>query len=352
MQAPAQRNTASRVIDKRELLLASLDKQFFFSKRNRDHVVSSLCGLQAQFANNPAHALRIRADDFTNHDWHTGLVKTWTFRHTLHAVRRDEINLFISAVGFPAQWDVRWGLNSRTQALWAGRLREWIREGITDREALKNKCREKKIRQDVLDIVFHGWGGVIKEMCKRGMIAYEPGTAKRFVACDEYKPMDRDTARIEILRRYFTHLGPATMQDCANFTGFSKKTVLQLLHDHPLPLQSVHCEGEDYFYMEEWNTSHEIPKCLFLSGFDQMHLAYRDRSRLVDEQHKQDVVTNTGIIHPTILVDGRVKAKWKKDGTILRITPFAPLAKRTRKHIAATGERLFNRDITQVIFTD
>lgn len=339
-----------RTVDKRELLLASLDKQFLLGKGRKEQIVSSLCGLQAQFANNTGYALRIRAEDYSNHDWNEGLVKTWTFRHTLHAVRRDELGLFLSAQGLPEEWDDSWGLSRRVKPKWSSLLHGWIREGVAEREELKKKCLEKGISSDVMEIVFHGWGGLISEMCYRGMIAYQPGTLKRFVACDDFLPMERDLARAEILARYFRHLGPATMRDCAAFAGFKRSTIAAVLEKHPLPLEAVHCDGEDYWYLGEWDGSKNIPACLFLAGFDQLLLAYRDRSRLLDDKHKPDVVTNTGIIHPTILVDGKLKAKWKKDGKVVRITPFAKLAIRTRKKIAAIARRLFGEDISEVAF--
>ena len=339
-------------IDKRELLLASLDKQFFFARGRKHDIVSSLCGLQAQFANNPGHALRIRAEDYRNHDWNHGLVKTWTFRHTLHAVRRDELGLFLSAQGLPEGWDDSWGISRRIKPRWSSLILGWVREGVAEREVLKGKCREKGMKPEVLETVFHGWGGLISEMCYRGMIAYEPGTGKRFVACDDFLPMDRDEARAEVLRRYFRHLGPATLRDCAAFTGFRMKTVLAILEKHPLPLESVYCDGVEYFHLGGWDSSRELPSCLFLSGFDQLLLAYRDRSRLLDDRHKPDVVTNTGIIHPTVLVDGRLKAKWKKDGRVLRVTPFAKLGKRVRKRIADFAEELFGEDIKEVAFAE
>lgn len=339
-------------VDKRELLLVSLDRQFFFKKGRKRDIVSSLCGLQAQFANNPAHALRIRASDFRPHDWNRGLVKTWTFRHTLHAIRRDELSLFLSAQGLPEQWGDAWGVDRRLKPEWSARLLEWIRHGVTARERLKGKCAEAGMSRELMENVFHGWGGLLSEMCMRGMIAYQPGTAKEFTACDDFQPMDRDAARAEILRRYFRHLGPATLRDCAAFTGYGSKAVQEVLRKHPLPLKSVSCDGADYFHLGPLRARGDIPPCLFLSGFDQLLLAYRDRSRLLDDKHKPDVVTNTGIVHPTVLLDGRLKAKWKKDGQTIRVTPFTKLSKRDRAAIADRGMEVFADDATDVAFND
>lgn len=340
------------MIEKRELLLASLEKQHVFAKKSMAIVVSSLCGLQAQFANNPGHALRIRADDFAAGAWHGGLVKTWTFRHTLHAVRADELGLFLSARGVPEAWDDSWGLPPRAMARWSRFLLAKIREGVCDREALKDACRKAGMTAEEMECAFHGWGGLVSEMCKRGLIAYAPGTAKRFLACDRMEFMDRDQARTILLERYFRFLGPATLTDCATFFGFRKRTLAELLAKHPLPLESVVCDGEEYLFLGKWDATRDIPPCLFLAGFDQLLLAYKDRSRLVDDRNRPDVVTNTGIIHPTILVDGRLKAKWKKSGQALLITPFAKLTKRQRREISDFGMNLFAGEVADVVFGD
>lgn len=340
------------VIEKEELLLASLKRQRFVDKGKRLDIVSNLCGLQAQFANNPGHALRIRADDFAPHDWHDGLVKTWTFRHTLHAIRRDELGLFLSAQEIPEKWDDSWGLSRRVKPKWAAFLLDRIREGVTAREQLKTRCRDKGMSPDMMESVFHGWGGLISEMSHRGMIAYQSGTTKCFVACDEFSPMDRDEARAILMERYFRNLGPATLRDYATFAGLRMKTVAVLMQKHPLPLQSVRCEGVEYFYLGKWECADQLPDCLFLAGFDQLLLAYKDRTRLLEDKHKPDVVTNTGILHPTVLVDGKLKAKWKKDGAVLRVTPFVKMTKKAKKRIADFGMNLFHGDVTDVQFAD
>jgi hypothetical protein len=67
-------------IDSHGLLLASLNSQHLLEKAPCDTVVSDLCGLQAQFASNPKHALRVRGNDFGEDTWEDGLVKIWSFR--------------------------------------------------------------------------------------------------------------------------------------------------------------------------------------------------------------------------------------------------------------------------------
>ncbi len=71
---------------RKELLLYTLQNQFLLEKAVRREVISGLCGLQAQFANNPRESLRIRAGDFSETAWNNGLLKIWTHRNTIHVV--------------------------------------------------------------------------------------------------------------------------------------------------------------------------------------------------------------------------------------------------------------------------
>lgn len=341
------------MINKKELLYYSLKNQYLLEKTDKAAVVSDLCGLQAQFANNPKYALRIRANDFSETGWGDGLLKLWTFRGTLHAVKTDEIGLFLSARGIPRDWDTpSWGLTKDEKTYWSRFICECISDGINGREELKGKCREKGMEEDIIEKVFYGWGGLLREMSDNGMIAYDIGTAKRFVICTNIKFIDRSEARAAFIKRYFNAFGPATIEDCAYFTGYSKREILRLIEEYSIQLKTVTCEGIEYYYIKDLSGDCRIPECIFLSGFDQLVLGFKDRSRFMNAADKGKVITISGIIHPTILLGGKLQAKWKKDGSKLLITPFGELSKRRRDLITSKGKKLFSGVIDKVIFDE
>ena len=162
--------------------------------------------------------------------------------------------------------------------------------------------------------------------------------------------MDRDNARAVLLRRYFKTFGPATMDDCAYFTGWKKREILYTIEKHDIRLNSILCENREYFLTGGLPGTGEIPGCIFLAGFDQLLMGYRDRSRMMDERHKRDVTTNTGIVYPTVLLDGRIQAKWKKSGAKLTVTPFCTISQRNLKRIAQYGKELFRGELCEVDF--
>lgn len=341
------------MINKKELLYFSLLNQYLLQKADKSTVVSDLCGLQAQFANNPKYALRIRANDFREEDWGNGLLKIWSFRGTLHAVRIDEIGLHLSAKGVPDDWDDLWyGVKKKVVLYWVNFIYECIAEGINDREELKEKCRRKGMEEELLKKVFNGWGGLLQEMCYRGMIAYDIGTAKRFVICNNVKFSSKKEARGTFIRRYFKAFGPASIEDCASFTHYSKGEIIRLIEEYNIPLKSIMCEGIEYFYIDELRGDCKIPECIFLAGFDQLIMGYKDRSRVMDAKDKEKVITCSGIVHPTILLDGRLQAKWKKDMSKLVVIPFKRIPKKKRDLIALKGKELFLDEIEDVVFQD
>jgi hypothetical protein len=333
-------------IDENLLLYARLKNQFLIDRASCSTVLSSLCGLQAQFANNPKYALRIRGRDFNEATWSEGLVKIWSFRHTLHAIALEELGLFLSSAGIPEKWEDAWNVDGHRLEFLANFMFGRISAGVENREDLKKKCREAGLRQDELDNIFNGWGGVFYEMSRRGMIAYRPGTAKKFLPCPPVAFMDTDSARAILLRRYFKTFGPASLEDCAAFTGYKKREIVNIMAQQGISPHSAHCGGVEYFYLGRLPRACAIPDCVFLTGFDQMIMGYKNRAFIMDEEHKRRVITVSGIVNPTVLLNGRICAKWKKEPSRLVVTPFRKLSKKDRENIASYGELLFSRDIS------
>ena len=338
-------------MNRRELLLYTLQNQYLLQKADRNTVVSGLCGLQAQFANNPSYALRIRASDFSEDNWDKGLVKVWTHRNTIHVILQEELGLYLSAKGVQREWtESWWGIPVKVKPYWSAFIREKVAEGICGREGLKEACRLAGMEEDLLGCVFNGWGGLIKEMSYRGLIAYEPGTQKHFLLPKEPVWMDRDEARCILMERYFTHYGPATAEDCAAFTGWRLTEVRSLLRRADLPLQSVECEGTAYYYIGSLRAERGLPSCVYLAGFDQLLMGYKDRSRFMEPEDGPLAVNQAGIVFPGILLYGRLRARWKWEGGRLLITPYRPLSEHDCRLIAAAGRRLFASRKMEVLF--
>jgi hypothetical protein len=82
----------------------------------------------------------------------------------------------------------------------------------------------------------------------------------------------------------------------------------------------------------------------FLPAFDNMLLAHKDRTRIIDDEHRPKVVTKNLRIHPTFLVDGFVAGMWSVKATkrkaTLTLEPFVKLTKKVQKELSDEGEAL------------
>jgi hypothetical protein len=82
----------------------------------------------------------------------------------------------------------------------------------------------------------------------------------------------------------------------------------------------------------------------FLPDFDNVLLAHADRGRIIDDDVRKRLQTVNGLLPGTVLVDGRVAAKWSieraKGTATLVVTPFAQLTRAEQRSVADEGARL------------
>jgi hypothetical protein len=81
----------------------------------------------------------------------------------------------------------------------------------------------------------------------------------------------------------------------------------------------------------------------FLPEYDNLLLAYEDRSRVMTDAERKAVWTKNGLL-ASALVDGRVAATWSiaraRTSVTLEIDPLKRLAKQDRAALGEEGERL------------
>ena len=340
--------------DKEMLLYNSLHGLHLLSKADTHTVVSDLMGLQAQFANYPKASLLIRASDYLANDPFCGLVKIWSHRGTMHLVPEDELGLHLAAFDNNGPFvDGYWGVSRADAERWAPFLEEEIGQGNNTRDGLKATCRRKDMGEELLHQVFYGWGGLIREMVARGRIVCGTGTQKEYYIPNGIEWMDRDQARRVFLRRYFEHYGPATVSDCRYFFGNWKRADMDpLLHELLPELVCTVVEGKRYYSLHEPVTDAALPECLPIPGFDQLVLGYKDRERMIDKRFLKELTNVAGIVSPSLLIRGRMRARWKLSGDKLVVTSFDRRLKKDEVAIRRKVGEVFGKQIKQIVFVD
>ena len=306
-------------------------------------MLRDLCGLQAQFSRNPQYSLWLRATDYTPKSWDDGLVKTWSHRSTMHVVPEDELGLHLSAMDRHSPFaDIAQYMKAEDIERWSAFLVEQIGNGNQTRDGLKQACRAAGMDEDLMGIVFHGWGGLIKAMCYRGQIVVQTGTEKAYRLPRKIEFIPRDQARRVMIRRYFEHFGPATVRDMKHFfTGYRDKDIKPILEEILPSLTQTDIDGTAYYHAHPMDTDGELPDCVLVPGFDQLVLGYKDRSRMVDEAHFRKLINQAGIVFPAVIVRGRMRASWKIEGNAVIVTPFEQLLRKDERSIRrAVREKL------------
>jgi DNA glycosylase AlkZ-like len=146
------------------------------------------------------------------------------------------------------------------------------------------------------------------------------------------RALERDEALAELIRRYFTGHGPATLQDFVWWSGLTTadaKTGLDLAASH---LTQEVIKGKTYWLGASMPVEAEpSPVVHLLPNFDEYIVGYKDRSAAFDvHDTKMENPRDSIVFDHTILIDGRVSGTWKrsfsKGQILLAASPFASLS--------------------------
>ena len=221
-----------------ELKIRQLTNQYLLAPTDKMTVVRDLCGVQAQFFPNAMHSLKIRCNDFDEQTVSDGLVKNWSVRGTVHVFAESDLSLFIRCNNGECYRKNEWG----GYTFWNNERRAWaltperqkylseiiisaVSEKAYTRDELKELCREHGMTELEESGLFDQWGGGIRELCERGFMHYVVQEKKAYIASPEFKPIPEEEAKLEIARRYFTNIGPATIHDAMYYMGAKQAEV-------------------------------------------------------------------------------------------------------------------------------
>ena len=320
-----------------EIMIRRLANQHLIEKSDCKTVLHDLCGVQAQFLSNAMHVLKIRCRDFDRLD-PDSIIKSWTLRGTMHIFAEDDLPLFLhegrSHYLRPSDTlDEDEFIGRERKAYFAGLIINSVADGLDERESLREICRQNGMTEREELSVFNPWGGTIRALCECGKLCHKPQEKKAFRICPEFEPMDAEPARQELLRRYFSNFGPATIRDAAYFFGWTQAQIKSMLT--LLPVEKTQCEGRTYYYIENGrNHPSQMPDCIFLAGFDQLLLGYRKEDNpFLPAEHLRGIFSLAGIVNPALLLRGRIVGKWKLKGSSLTIDLFEDISENDLKII-------------------
>ncbi|HEX6818670.1 MAG TPA: winged helix DNA-binding domain-containing protein, partial [Ktedonobacterales bacterium] len=172
--------------------------------------------------------------------------------------------------------------------------------------------------------------------------------------------LDRDTALAELARRYFTAYSPASARDFASWAGIALGKATRGVQLIASELEAVEVAGAPAWllaatYQQSAQADfvaarppgansfagHAIgtPCIRLLPRFDAYLLGYNSRDLVLPARFAHHIQAGGGIIHPAVIVDGRVVGTWRqqrqKDRILVSVRPFEPLDSVIFPHLEA-----------------
>jgi hypothetical protein len=170
--------------------------------------------------------------------------------------------------------------------------------------------------------------------------------ACEFALAEEYLDGPLAPAAPEALaERYLGAYGPATAADVGAWSGVGgMKGVLDGMRDRLEVFADA--RGRELFDLPDApRPGGDVDAPVrFLPEFDNLVLAYDDRTRVIADEHRPLVTTKNLRVKATFLVDGVVAGVWtlavKRRVATVALAPFGSLSKRARAALEREGEAL------------
>jgi len=334
-----------RVLTLRELNRATLARQLLLRRKRLSPraVIEHLVGMQAQWPSAPYVGIWTRTTSFRREALERELasgavVKATVNRQTLHLFTRRDYALLSSArseTNFPEQSAIAERLAPAIRALAAA-------GPVTLAEALAHLERE------------HGLTGVKASRAWRGArvrahlvhhhesALWRARPERRFVALEEPEIYDPTEARAEVFRRYLAAFGPASRRDMVAWSMMHVPEIGRAL-DRLEPLLRFRDEhGRELLDVPGAPLlDAETPAPVrFLPKWDNLLLAFADRTRVLPEQHRKTVISMNGDVAQTFLVDGFVAGTWSFEEGRVVTQPFSKLSRSVLREVEEEAARL------------
>lgn len=157
-------------------------------------------------------------------------------------------------------------------------------------------------------------------------------------------PLDRDTALIELARRYYRSRGPATKKDFAWWSGLTMKDASAATAGLGTEFSRDNIDGREHFFPTVASMSRKRPTPVLLPEFDEYGIAYQDRTALFGPPGSQrEKLSPASAYSQTIIVDGRIIGHWRRTearGSMgLEFALRTPLPSRVHREIISAAER-------------
>ncbi|MGW2840236.1 winged helix DNA-binding domain-containing protein [Streptomyces sp. NPDC001493] len=330
-------------ITARELNRATLDRQLLLRREplGAANGVRRVLALQAQQPASPYVALWNRLTDFDPAELDAAfdegsVVKATLMRITLHAVHTEDYRVLREAM---------------QQTFYASRLGfRFAAAGLTPQDAgrlvpdLLKFAERGRTKAELESWLEERVGAEKKDGALWGLRAYAPllhvpaggpwsfGARASYVAAPSRPtvagPEHVPDAMRHLVLRFLKAFGPASVADVAQFAMVRRGPVREALRALDGVVEQLEGpEGTVVFdVVGAGRPEAGVPAPpRLMAMWDSVLLAYADRSRVIPEEYRREVIRINGDVLPTVLVDGYVAGVWRPVDGGVEVTAFRDL---------------------------
>jgi Winged helix DNA-binding domain len=335
---------SERVLTVRELNRSTLARQLLLQRRRLSPtaVIERLVGMQAQWPPAPYVGIWTRTTSFRREALERllgsgAVVKATVMRQTLHLVTTRDYALIraaMSETNFPWQSEL------------AGRLAPHVRKlaangPVASADAIAYLERNHELKGISARRAWRAARARAHLVHHHDTALWRARPEQRFVMLDEPEKHVPVEARAELIRRYLAAFGPSSLRDIGQWSMMhvpELKASLELLE-----LRRFRDEqGRELVDVPRGPLpSADTPAPVrFLPKWDNVLLAWADRTRVLPEPYRKKVIRMNGDVAQTFLVDGFVAGTWRAEAGRVVVEPFDRLSRSAQREVREEAERL------------
>jgi len=317
--------------------------------------IEKLCGIQAQEAKPPFLGLWSRVAGFRRDELHTLLhtraaVRATFLRGTLHVLSARDYAAFRAVIQPVLTEGQRAALKTRSAGLDETRLLPVAIRLYEQKPRSFNELRP--LLQEVFpEVNERALGFTVRNQLPLVMVPSDdrwsfPSVADFTLARDWLtEPLADSDAPDELVRRYLAAFGPATAADVQTWSGLrGAKQILARLAPELVTFRDER-DRELFDLPDAPRPAEDVPAPpRFLPEFDNLVLAHADRSRVIADEYRGQVVTKNLRVRATVWYDGFACGPWdverRKTSVTVRVLPFHPLSAAAVRALTTEAEAL------------
>ena len=336
---------AERVLTLRELNRATLARQLLLERKrlSATAVIERLVGVQAQSPPAPYIGIWTRTTSFRREGLERELtrgnvVKATVMRQTLHLVTPRDYGLLRAAMS-----ETNFSWESSVAKRFGPEVRALAESGVvTSTEGIAHLEREHGLARVEARRAWQAARLGAHMVHHHETALWQAQPRGRFVAIEEPDGHDPTEARAEMIWRYLAAFGPASRRDIVAWSMMHVPEIQRAL-DWLEPLRRFRDEqGRELFDVPRGPLPdpETTAPVRFLPKWDNVLLAFADRTRVLPEQYRRSVIRVNGDVAQTFLVDGLVAGTWRVNEGRVATELFAKLSRPAERELKAEVVRL------------